>query len=175
MARIKRTDEVVTTYETPPAPGTTPAVPPDPAYMGQTETVVTDPNATRVDTVTTNPAAATRAGMYRVQQVLYTILTIIEGLLIIRFVLRLLAANAAAGFASFIYGITAPLVAPFYGLFPTPAAGNGSVLELYTIVALIVYPLVFWVIVRLLWLLFSPTRSTVVTQQVEERRIEPPQ
>ncbi len=148
MSEVRRTDEIVTTNDTVPEE--------------------------RVETVTTDPYAARRVGVYRAQQVLYTILTIIEGLLIIRFVLRLLAANAASGFASLIYAITAPLVAPFYGLFPTPAAGNGSVLELYTLVALVIYPLVFWVLVRLIWLAFGENRSAVVTRRVDSRHIEPP-
>ncbi len=148
MSEIRRTDEVVTQYD---------SVPEE-----------------RVDTVTTDPYAGRRLGTYRAQQVLYTIMMIIEGLLGIRFILRLFAANPASGFASFIYGITSPLVAPFYGLFPTPAAGNGSVIELYTIVALIVYPLLFWVLVRLVWLAFGEDRSAVVTKRVDTRHIEPP-
>lgn len=149
MSEVRRTEEIVTTNY-PDAP------------------------VEQVQTVTTDPYAARRLGVYRAQQVLYTILTIIEGLLIIRFALRLLAANAAAGFSSLIYTITAPLVAPFVGLFATPAARNGSVLELYTLVALIIYPLLFWVLVRLLWLAFGEDRTAVVTRQVETRRIDPP-
>ncbi len=171
MPKVSRTEETVTTYQNVPDP--VPPTPPD-SYTTQTETVTTDPYGQRVDTVTTDPYAARRVGLYRAQNVLYTILSLIEGLLIIRFVLKLLAANPAAGFVSFIYGITAPLVAPFYGIFPTPAASNGSVMELFTIVALIVYPLVFWLFVRLLWLLFYDNRTATVTRQVESRRIDPP-
>ncbi len=142
------------------------------------EHVVTTPSTTteaeRVEDVTYDPYAQRRLGVYKAQQVLYLILVILEGLLIIRFALRLLAANPAAGFAAFIYGLTAPLVAPFFGLFPTPAA-NGSVLELYTLVALIVYPLVFWVLVKLIGLAFGETRTGVVTTRVDTHRVEPPQ
>jgi len=53
---------------------------------------------------------------------IYLIFGLIEGLILIRFVLKALGANASAGFAQFIYGVTAPLVAPFYGLFGNPAA-----------------------------------------------------
>ena len=73
---------------------------------------------------------------------------LIEGLILIRFILKALGANPSAGFAQFIYGITAPLVAPFYGLFGNPSA-QGSVLELHSIVALIVYALLAWLILKL--------------------------
>ncbi len=145
-------------------------------YRRDEEVVNTTPagtEANRVEDVTYDPYAARRSAVYKAQEVLYLIMVVIEGLIIIRFVLRLLAANPGAGFASFIYGITAPLVLPFVGLFPTPAT-NGSVLELYSIVALIVYPLLFWVIVRLIWLAFGTNRTGLVTQRVDTRRVGPP-
>ncbi len=130
--------------------------------------------ANRVEDVTYDPYAQRRWAVYKAQEILYLIMVIVEGLIIIRFVLRLFAANPGAGFASFIYLLTWPLVAPFYGLFPTPAATNGSVLELSSLVALIVYPLVFWVIVRLIWLLFGETRTGLVSERVDTRRVDRP-
>ena len=85
--------------------------------------------------------------------------------------LHALGANPQAGFAQLIYGLTAPLVAPFAGLFGNPQAG-GSVLELHSIVALVVYALVAWLLAKLVWLLFGETRSAVKTtsSSVETRR-----
>lgn len=65
---------------------------------------------------------------------------VLEALIAIRFVLKLLAANPVAEFSSFVYTLTDPFVAPFQGVFPTPA-GFGSVLELASILAIIVYAL----------------------------------
>jgi len=42
---------------------------------------------------------------------------LIETVLLIRFLLKALGANADAGFAQVVYGITGVLVAPFGGLF----------------------------------------------------------
>ncbi len=140
-------------------------------------TVRSTPQATQsehMEDVTYDPYEARRSALVKVEQVLYLIMVIIEGLIFIRFVLRLLAANPAAGFAQFIYGITAPFVAPFVGLFPNPGAANGSVLELYTLVALIFYPLLFWVLVRILWLALGTTRRGLVSERVDTRRVEPP-
>jgi hypothetical protein len=96
------------------------------------------------------------------RQGIYILFGFIEALLAIRFVLRLLGANADAGFAQLIYGITAPLVAPFQGLFGT-VQSDASVLESATLVALIVYALLAWLIVKLAWLGFGETRSATST------------
>lgn len=142
----------------------------------ETQVVTSTPTVVesdRVQNVMYDPYAARRVAVYKVQQVLYFLMVILEGLLVIRFALRLFAANPGAGFAQFIYALTRPFILPFLGLFPTPAV-NGSVLELYTLVALVVYPLLFWVIVRVIWLLFGETRTGVVTQTVNTHHIEPP-
>ncbi|HEX9055894.1 MAG TPA: YggT family protein [Ktedonobacterales bacterium] len=86
---------------------------------------------------------------YRLAQVVYLILGIVETLLAIRFVMKLLAANADAAFTALIYGITGPLVAPFEGVFPN-AAGDRSVLELATLLAMVIYALLAWGIVKVI-------------------------
>lgn len=89
---------------------------------------------------------------YTTARVVYLVLGIVEALLVIRLILKLLVANPAAGFSSLIYGLTEPLVALFQGVFPN-AQGSGSVLEAATILAMIVYALVAWGIVRLIAIL----------------------
>jgi uncharacterized membrane protein len=116
----------------------------------------------RMETVAYDPYANKRVAASRVIQLVYLIFGLIEGLIAVRFVLKALGANATAGFAEFIYGITGPLVAPFYGLFGNPAS-QGSVLEVHSIVALIVYALLAWLIVRLAWILVGESRSAVKT------------
>ena len=86
---------------------------------------------------------------YRAAQIVYLILGILETLLLIRFLLKLLAANPDAGFSSLIYGITGPFVALFQDVFATPQS-RGSVLELSTILAMIVYALIAWGIVKVI-------------------------
>ena len=81
--------------------------------------------------------------------VVYVVLGIGVGLIIIRVLLKALAANTGADFTRFIYGITDPLVAPFQGIFATRQAGTGSVFEFSSVVAIVVYALVAWAIVRL--------------------------
>jgi uncharacterized membrane protein len=106
--------------------------------------------------------AARRLAAYRVTQMIYWIFGLIDGLILIRFVLKALGANPSAGFAEFIYGITAVLVAPFYGLFRNPQT-QSNVLELNSIVALIVYALLAWLLAKLAWILVGDTRSAIKT------------
>ena len=135
------------------------------APASTTEVVTTTPPVAAVDRTTAtayDPYAERRQAGYRLMQAIYLIFGIIEGLLVIRVVLRALGANPTAGFAQFVYGVTAPLLAPFVGLFGSPQAG-GSVLEIYSIVALVVYALVAWLLARVAWLVFGESRSAVAT------------
>jgi uncharacterized protein YggT (Ycf19 family) len=90
---------------------------------------------------------------YRFAQLIYVVFGVGITLIIIRVILKALAANSDAGFTSFLYGITNPLVAPFQGIFATPQAGAGSVFELSSIIAIIVYALIAWALVRLIVIL----------------------
>jgi hypothetical protein len=68
--------------------------------------------------------------------------TVVTSLLLIRFGFMLLGANAANGFAAFVYGFTAPLVLPFQGLFMHDSVTYGvSQFEGYTLVAAAFYAL----------------------------------
>ena len=120
----------------------------------------------RVESVAYDPYASRRLAGLRIVQLVYWVFGLIEGLILIRFILKALGANPSAGFAQFIYGITAPLVAPFYGLFGNPSA-QGSVLELHSIVALIVYALLAWLIAKLVWIVAGETRSAVKTSSTQ--------
>lgn len=80
---------------------------------------------------------------------------VIEIAIGLRLLLKLIAANEASGFARFIYGFTAPFVAPFQGVVNSPRARNGSVFEFSSVLAILIYLLLSWLIVRLLFLLLD--------------------
>jgi YggT family protein len=121
----------------------------------QTPSVATD----RTEATTYDPYASRRAMSIKLTRAIYLIFGVIEVLLLIRFVLKALGANAGAGFAQLIYGITGPLVAPFLGLFGTPQAAGGATLELHTLIGLVIYALVAWLLARAAWLAFGEGRS----------------
>jgi len=87
--------------------------------------------------------------LYRGTQIVWYILGILEVLLAFRFVLKLLGANPAAGFTSFIYGVTQPFAAPFLTVFRITRV-EGSVFEWTTLLAMIVYWLIAIAIAKLL-------------------------
>jgi hypothetical protein len=95
--------------------------------------------------------------IYRGTQIVWYILGIIEILLVFRFVLKLLGANATAGFTSFIYGVTYIFAAPFLKVFRITQVA-GSIFEWTTILAMFVYWVLAFAIIKLL--LIGKTVST---------------
>jgi hypothetical protein len=85
--------------------------------------------------------------LYRGTQVVWYIIGLLEILLAFRFVLKLLGANPAAGFSAFIYGVTYIFAAPFLTVFRYTKV-EGSILEWTTLLAMLVYLLVAWGIIR---------------------------
>ena len=126
--------------------------------------------AHQTETYTSDPHAARREGTRRIQGGIYLVFGILGGLLTIRFFLALLGANPAAGFTQFIYGITKPFLAPFVGLFGT-ARFEGSVFEVNPLVAILVYALIAWVLVKAVGLVIGDSRSGVRTtsSQIDTR------
>jgi YggT family protein len=115
-----------------------------------------------VDNVVVDHQASRNAAVFKLQQAIYLLFGFIEALIAIRFVLRLLGANPSASFASAIYAVTGPFVAPFTGIFGTPQF-SGSVLEPHSIVAIIMYALLAWLIAQVVWLLMGDTRAATAT------------
>lgn len=95
--------------------------------------------------------------LYRGTQVIWYLVGLIEVLLGFRFILKLMNANAAAGFTNFIYLVTEPLVIPFARVFGVSQI-EGSVFEWTTLLAIAVYVLIGWGIIKLF--LMSKTVST---------------
>jgi len=91
------------------------------------------------------------SGIAIVQRIIWFIVGVIDVLIAIRFALLLLGANQSAGFVDFIYGITGIFVAPFVGIFGEPTYGK-FMFEWSSLLAIAVYTLIAWGIVKLLTL-----------------------
>jgi YggT family protein len=98
-------------------------------------------------------------------------LGILEGLLALRFGLKLIAANPASPIAVAIYGFTSLFLWPFAGLTATPSAG-GMVLELSTMIAMVVYGLIAWAVERTIWVLFYRPRGPVTQTTTTDKHIQ---
>lgn len=95
--------------------------------------------------------AATRAhGQHVAARIVSFITSVLLILLALRFVFSLLGANPNNAFANFIYTVSHPFVAPFFGLFNYDFQNGVSHFESYTLVAMIIYALVGYGIARLL-------------------------
>lgn len=86
--------------------------------------------------------------LYRGTQIVWYVLGVIEVLLSFRFVLKLLGANPEAGFTDFIYSVTYIFAAPFLNVFNATRV-EGSVFEWTTLLAIAVYALIAWAIIKL--------------------------
>lgn len=86
--------------------------------------------------------------LYRGTQVVWYVLGVLEIILGFRFALKLLAANPNAGFTDLIYSLSYPFVAPFLNVFRIARVEN-SIFEWTTLLAMGVYWLVAWGIVKL--------------------------
>ena len=96
----------------------------------------------------------------RVSQVIDYIFFVIYGLLGIRLILDLFAANSSAGFVQLITTVTDPLYAPFKGIAPSLTAGGGFTLVLPIVIAIVVYMLLHLAINGFLRIFFH--RKTTV-------------
>lgn len=92
----------------------------------------------------------TEYGLNILANVVYTIGGIIMSVLGIRFLLSILGANRANEFASFIYNVSHPFVAPFFGLFNYQEQFGVSRFEFETLIAIAFWGFVTWMIARLM-------------------------
>lgn len=79
---------------------------------------------------------------------------VLNNLILIRLFLRMMASNPQNLFAMFIYSTTDPFLEAFKNLVATPVL-NGMVIELYDLIAIAVYGLLGWIIIRFLQILFA--------------------
>jgi len=92
---------------------------------------------------------------------IYLVFAVIDGLILIRIILKLLAANTAVPFTGFVYGVSDWLLAPFHGLLPVIVSGR-SVFEMSALIGLLVYSLLGYVLSRFFAILFR--RDVTVAQ-----------
>ena len=98
-----------------------------------------------------------------VEYLIYFFFGVLEILLAFRLVLKLTGASISSAFVGLIYGLTGIFILPFEGIFRrgfAPGVETTSVLEPSTIVAIIVYAVLAWGIVKLLRILSGEQQQT---------------
>jgi YggT family protein len=145
----------------------------DQAVDSRQETVSTQqPGYVATQQVTRDVAAEQRLQSFKVNRILYTLLSILEILLGLRFVLKLLAANPNTGFSTFIYGVTEIFIAPFKALLGTPTSGNTTI-EVNTLIAMAVYALLVWIVARLIAILMDRSTARTITTSTQKNTTPP--
>ena len=112
---------------------------------------------------------------FKVIQLIWLLLGILEALIALRIGLKLIGANPASPIVDLIYGFTYLFLFPFADMIASPSSGS-IVLELSSVFAMLVYALIAWAVERTVWLLFyRPRWPRVGTTQTTttERRIKP--
>ncbi len=87
--------------------------------------------------------------LYKLTQIIWFILGLIELLLLFRFVLKLIGANSTATFTNFIYSVSNVFVGPFIAVFKVTYL-EGNIFEWTTLLAMFVYWIVAVLLVELL-------------------------
>lgn len=124
--------------------------------------VVRDQGGERHERLVEDIGAERRVRLGKVAQFTWLLAGLLEAVLGLRFMLKLIAANPNAPFAQLVYGFTDLFLWPFHNLTPAPAA-QGMVLETSTLIAMIVYAIIAWSLVKLLYLIFLPSRTRTVS------------
>ncbi len=94
----------------------------------------------------------------RGHNIVWSLFGFVEALVGLRFLFQLFGARDT-GFASFVYDISSPFVAPFQGVFSAPnVVGTGN-FDSAAFLALLVFPLVAWAINGLIELVIRPMHT----------------
>jgi uncharacterized protein YggT (Ycf19 family) len=126
---------------------------------------MTDNRISETRTTQQEPEREQRMYTFKATQVVWLLFGILEAMILLRIALKALGANAASPIAAFIYGFTNLFLWPFTGLTGTPASG-GMVLEISSLIAVVVYALIAYALVKIIWVIFYRPRGPVeaVTQ-----------
>ncbi|MBN1618828.1 YggT family protein [Candidatus Dojkabacteria bacterium] len=85
-----------------------------------------------------------------VAKIIYTVLVIIETLIVIRFVFKLVGSNAANVIVNWVYNASNVFVDPFKGIIPVNWTIGRFIIDLDAVLALIVYMVLAFIIVEIL-------------------------
>lgn len=115
---------------------------------GVTKTVQSTANVASYDEVVEAKSA-------KKNQVIWYILGILNTVLVLRVIFLLLGARTV-GFATALYSITHPFVAPFMGIFATPSV-SGAYFDSAAVLAIVIYTLLGWGLSTLIDVMYRPT------------------
>jgi uncharacterized protein YggT (Ycf19 family) len=114
----------------------------------------TTPAASNVNVGPTTAVVARNDAVWAVTRIVTLLFTVLEVLLLLRFILKLFGANANQALVSGLYRITEPLVRPFQGIFPEPS--GPPALDLAALLAVAFFFLIAALIVAIVRAITAP-------------------
>jgi len=120
-------------------------------HMHEQPVVMPTPMASNVNVGGGTPQAAP---VWTVTSVVTLFFTVLEVLLLLRFVFKIAGANANQPLVAALYGITEPLIRPFQGIFPEPQ--GPPVLDVAALLAIVFLFLIGALIVALVRAITTP-------------------
>jgi uncharacterized protein YggT (Ycf19 family) len=105
--------------------------------------------------------------IYRIDQVIWSFLALVETLLAFRIALKAVGADPNSGFVTLVNNISDPFAGPFEGIIK-PTVMNTSVLDWSILVAAAVYGLLAFGSVQIIRLILKPVSKEEVEQAVGE-------
>jgi hypothetical protein len=132
-----------------------------PAQVTETTTKVTPPTHTE----SPQKVFEEKKAIFRMYQLIWYVLAIVETLIIFRFILLALGANPLSGFVSLVYSLSAPLTLPFSGILPQTIRGS-LVIDWSSVIAMVVYALIAFGAAHMFQMI-KPVSRTEVEKKVD--------
>ncbi len=122
------------------------------AYQQQAPAPVPDPVSAPVERVSVTEQSRYN---FRAAAVVGFIVGVVDIFIAARFLGKLFGASSQSAFVNFIYQVSAPLVAPFNGIFGN-SGSNTNYFETASLVAIVVYAVIGWGLVVLIRIVTAP-------------------
>lgn len=125
------------------------------------ETITTQGNNAKP--VVATPTRSVATSSQTVEYLIYFFFGLLEILLAFRLVLKLTGASISSAFVGLIYGLTGIFILPFEGIFRRGYAQGvetTSILEPSTLVAIIVYAVLAWGVIKLVRIFSGEQQQT---------------
>jgi uncharacterized protein YggT (Ycf19 family) len=122
--------------------------------------MATNKKITEVRTVQKESSKGGGGFSFKASQVVGLIFGLLEAVIVLRILFKFFGANPNNPIAALVTKVTDVFLAPFAGLF-APLTIGGMVFELSSFIALLIYAVIGWAIVKLITVIFYRSRGPV--------------
>jgi hypothetical protein len=134
-----------------------------PAHYAAAASVVSQPTAANIDSDEdehSKEAFTIKFAIGKLNDYLQWFLMVMETILALRFLLKIFGANPENLFTSIVFAFTDILLVPFNGIVPSISFHPNQAFEVATLIAMLVYFMLFYALKRFLRILISSPEET---------------